>query len=126
MEANELLNTYSDFAVIGVTTDPEKYGYKIYQCLKRHHYHVSGISYAYKEVEGDPLYPSLLSVPQKIDVAVFVVSPKHGYEYIKQCLDLDIRYVWLQPGTYDDDFLAYLDTLPVHYYLDCVLRRLEP
>lgn len=126
MEANELLNTYSRFVVIGVTTDSEKYGYKIYQCLKRHHYDVFGVSPIYKEVEGDVLYPNLNSIPKKVDVAVFVVSPKYGYDYIKQCLELNIHYIWLQPGTYDDEFLAYLDTLPIHYYLDCVLRRLEP
>ncbi|MEG0470498.1 MAG: CoA-binding protein [Longicatena sp.] len=126
MDAEQVLQHHQHFAVIGITSDHEKYGYKIYQCLKRHHYQVYPVSPRYNDIEGDVVYPNLKEVNHKIEVAVFVVSPKYGYEYVQQCLDLGIEYLWLQPGTYDDEFLAHLDELPVHYYLDCVLRRLEP
>lgn len=125
MEAKQLLDNSSTFAVIGVTENKEKYGYKIYQCLKRHYKQVYGISPMYKEIDGDKIYPNLKSLSQKIEVAVFVVSPKYGYDYVQECIDLGIKHLWLQPGTYDDKFLQYLDTLNIHYYLDCVLRQLN-
>ena len=34
MEAKDVLKNYQNFAVIGVTTNHEKYGYKIFKCLK--------------------------------------------------------------------------------------------
>ena len=34
MNKKEFLLNQKNIAVVGVTTDPQKYGYKIYQCLK--------------------------------------------------------------------------------------------
>lgn len=125
MEAKELIHTYRRFGVIGVTEDKEKYGYKIYQCLKQHGYTVYGISPLYPSVDGDKMYSSIQALPEPVDVMVFVVSVKYGYDYAKACAESKIPYIWLQPGTYDDDFITYLNTLPIEFVQDCVLRQLN-
>ena len=44
MNAKDILTHYQNFAVIGVTTNPDKFGYKIYQRLNEIEKTVYGVS----------------------------------------------------------------------------------
>lgn len=76
MNAKDVLTNHQNFAVTGVTNSQEKYGYKIYQCLKNIGKTVYAISPLYKNIEEIPTYPNLSAINNKIDTAVFVVNPK--------------------------------------------------
>ena len=121
MNAKDVLINYQNFAVIGVTNNPDKYGYKIYQRLKQLNKTVYGISPIHKDIDGTITYPNLSAVNKKIDVAVFVVNPKLGVEYVKECQKLGINHIWLQPGTYDDILISLIKDTNTNYYLNCVL-----
>lgn len=121
MNAKDVLTNYQNFAVIGVTNNPEKYGYKIYQCLKNIGKTVYGISPFYKDIEGISTYPNLLAINNKIDVAVFIVNPKFGIDYVKECQKLEIEHIWLQPGTYNDELVSMIEDAKINHYLNCVL-----
>lgn len=121
MNAREIIETYKNFVVIGVTTDQEKYGYKIFKRLLELGYTTYGVSFKYQEVLNQKLYKDLLSIQSKIEVAVFVVSPKYGKEYIDQCIELGIKHIWLQPGTYDKELLEYIKSKQLNSYQNCIL-----
>ena len=121
MEAKDVLKNYQNFAVIGVTTNHEKYGYKIFKCLKELGKTVYGVSPIYKEIDGEATFPNLSAIKNPVDVAVFVVSPKFGSDYVKECSSLNIEKIWLQPGTYDDNLMQEIKDLKLEYYQNCVL-----
>lgn len=121
MEAKEILLNKQNFAVIGVTTNQEKYGYKIYQQLKKLNKNVYGVSPIYNELNGETIYPNLSSINTQIDVAVFVVNPKIALTYIEECKELKIKHIWLQPGTYDDNLIKIINESKLNYYLNCIL-----
>lgn len=121
MNVQEILGTYKNYAVIGVTNDPEKYGYKIFKRLLDLGYTTYGVSPKYQNVLQQELYSNLLSINKKIDVVVFVVSPKYGLEYIEQCKQLGIQHLWLQPGTYDETFLKTIKENQMNSYQNCIL-----
>lgn len=121
MKAKDLLINKQNFAVIGVTNNPDKYGYKIYQRLKELNKCVYGISPKYKDIEGELTYENISAIKHPIDVAVFVVNPKFGYEYIKECQKLKIKHIWLQPDTYDDKLITLIKEANINYYLNCIL-----
>ena len=125
MEAKEILLNKQNFAVIGVTTNQEKYGYKIYQRLKKLNKNVYGVSPIYNELNGETIYPNLSSIDNQIDVAVFVVNPKIALIYIEECKKLKIKNIWLQPGTYDDNLIKIIKESKLNYYLNCVLVESE-
>lgn len=125
MEALEVMKTCKKFAVIGLKNDPEKYVYKIYKRLLEANYEVYGVSNYIDELDGEIMYKSLYDLPNKPEVVVFVVAPKNGYAYLEECKQLQIQHLWMQPGTYDDEFLKALDDSNLNYYLNCVLRRLD-
>ena len=44
MKERDILKIYNNYCVIGMSPDPDKYSYQIYQCLKNAGKHVYGIS----------------------------------------------------------------------------------
>jgi len=87
------------FAVVGATDNPEKYGNKIVKNLKSRGYEVYPINPKLKELEGLSCYPSLDEIPVKVDVVDFVVPPKSTEEVLRQCRELGLNHIWLQPGS---------------------------
>ena len=51
------------WAVIGATHKTEKFGYKIYKCLKDHGYEVYPVNPNIAEIDGDTCYSSLSALP---------------------------------------------------------------
>lgn len=123
MLAQEILQKNKVFAVIGVSPDSQKYSYRIFKRLIANGYETYGISPLYDTIDQIKIYPDLASVPTQIEVAVFVVNPKLGADYLKQCQKANVQYLWMQPGTYDEAFLQELDQSQIPYVLDCVLQR---
>ena len=53
MKERDILKIYNNYCIIGMSPDPEKYSYQIYQCLKNAGKHVYGISPKYKTIDND-------------------------------------------------------------------------
>ena len=118
---NEMLDK-KVWAVIGVTPNKEKFGYKIYKKLKKHGYTVYAINPKYEEIEGDKVYTQLKDLPQKPDCISMVVPPKISKNMLEEIKNLEIPYVWFQPGTFDEETIDIAESynLKIVYY-DCVL-----
>ncbi|MEE0966811.1 MAG: CoA-binding protein [Bacilli bacterium] len=125
MTPKELLTIYKNFAVIGVTPDKSKYGYKIYKRLKEKGYHTFGVSPKYQEIDGNKMYENLDVIPSPIDVVVFVINPKYAKEYIGQMRTIGIGYAWMQPGTYNDEILDLMQSHGITPILDCILIQTQ-
>jgi predicted CoA-binding protein len=95
------------FAVIGATDNPEKYGNRIIKNLKKRGYEVYPVNPKLKEVEGLPCYASVAEIPVKADVVDFVVPPAVTEEVLKQCKELGLKRIWLQPGSESEPTIAY-------------------
>jgi uncharacterized protein len=87
------------FAVIGASDNPEKYGNIIVKNLKARGYEVYPVNPRLKEIEEMICYPSLADIPVKVDVVDFVVPPAVTEEVLKQCKELGLNHIWLQPGS---------------------------
>ena len=99
----ELINDFLDkrnvFAVVGVSKDSEKYGNKVYFDLKRAGYNVYPVNPNAYKVLNDRCYPRLSDLPVLPDVVDIVVPPRITEKTVKECKDLEINMVWMQPGS---------------------------
>ncbi|MBC7231782.1 MAG: CoA-binding protein [Chloroflexi bacterium] len=86
------------WAVVGASTDPNKYGYKIFRTLREAGYTVYGVNPRGGYLEGQQLYRSLAELPEQPAVVDIVVPPKATEEIVQQCAALGINRVWMQPG----------------------------
>lgn len=125
MNPKDILEKYYHFAVVGVTPNQEKYGYKIFKRLLEKGYQTYGVSPIYQNIENHAIYPTLESIDHPVDVVVFVVSPQYAYDYVEEMSAIGIRYAWMQPGTYDDQLLQYMKDQGVTPILACILVETE-
>lgn len=109
------------WAVVGVTTDPDKYANMIYRRLRELHFQVYAVNPKYEQTEGDPCYPSLHDLPVVPEVINMVVSPKRAAGYLEEADELGIRYIWFQPGTHDDTIDELSERLGMISVKACVL-----
>ena len=103
----EFLDSKNVFAVIGVSRDPEKYGHKVYKDLKKAGYTVYPINPKAENVDGDKCYNSLRELPERPDVVDIVVPPKITERIIKECKELGIKRVWMQPGSESEEAISF-------------------
>lgn len=96
------INPDFKYAVVGATTNQAKYGYRVLMDLKYAGFDVVGVNPKYKEIEGVPIYPTLADIPDKPDMAVFVIPAAAGVKVLDQAKELGIARVWFQPGAEDD------------------------
>lgn len=114
------------WAVVGATQNLSKFGNKIYKKLKAFGYEVYPINPVYDEIEGDKCYKSLSELPLKPDCVSVVVGPDRAKALVDEVSELDIDYMWFQPGTFNDHIIksAMDKGLSIVYY-NCVLVELD-
>ncbi|MEM2986551.1 MAG: CoA-binding protein [Nitrososphaerota archaeon] len=103
----EFLNKNNVIAIVGVSRDPEKYGYKVYKDLKEAGYKVYPVNPNASEILGDKCYPNLESLPIKPDVVNIVVPPNITEKIVKECKKLNIKKVWMQPGAESEEAIKF-------------------
>lgn len=95
------------FAVVGATDNPEKYGNQILKNLKNRNYEVYPVNPRLKTVEGMKCYATLSELPVKVDVVDFVVPPAATEAILKECLELGLDRIWLQPGSESETAIRF-------------------
>lgn len=98
MSEVEAMLHMKNWAVVGATDNTEKFGYKIYKALKEAGYNVYPVNPGVNAILGDKCYGALKDLPIKPEVVNVVVPPRVGEQIMKDCSELGIKNVWLQPG----------------------------
>lgn len=113
------------WAVIGVTPDKNKFGYKIYNRLKEKGYTAYGVNSKYNEIDGEKIYASIKDIPESIDCVNIVVNPKTTLSILDDIKKQNINYVWFQLGTFDEEVLDKANKLNFDIvYYDCLYIEL--
>lgn len=121
VKLGELMLSKKVWAVVGANQNPSKYGNMIYRKLREKGYEVYPVNPIYDEVDGNRCYENLSNLPVKPDVINMVVTPKRSKNTVKEAKKLGIKYIWLQPGTYDDELMEMIDELGLIALKACVL-----
>jgi uncharacterized protein len=83
-------------AVTGVSRTPAGHGGNIvYNRLKDRGYQVFAVNPNAEEVEGDPCYHDLGSIPGGVDAVVIATAPDAAAATMQQCVDVGIDQVWM-------------------------------
>ena len=83
-------------AVTGVSRNPAGHGSNVvYQRLRDRGYEVFAVNPNADEVEGDPCYHDLKSIPGGVDAVVIGTKPETAEVTMQECTDLGINHVWM-------------------------------
>jgi predicted CoA-binding protein len=93
MERNKLI------AVVGVSENPDKTGFKIFTDLLRAGFKAVAVGIRRGTVAGRTVYKSLKDLPIKPDMILTVVPPAGTDKIVDDAIELGIMEVWMQPGS---------------------------
>lgn len=126
MDHVDVMLKMKQWAVVGATDNPEKFGYKIFKALKEAGYTVYPVNPGIKEILGGPCYPALKDLPVLPEVVNIVVRPNIGEQTVKECSGLGIKNVWLQPGANANNVVELAQSLGLNVVdQNCVLVELR-
>ena len=86
-------------AVTGVSRQRDGHGGNVvYQRLRDRGYEVFAVNPNADEVEGDPCYHDLRSIPGGVDAVVIATRPEVAEDTMRECAELGIEHVWMHRG----------------------------
>ena len=86
-------------AVTGVSRQANEHGSNVvYKRLRERGYDVFAVNPNADEVEGDPCYRDLRSIPEGVDAVVIGTRPEHADGTMRECAELGIVHVWMHRG----------------------------
>ena len=88
-------------AVIGASSNREKFGNKALRAFAQRGYTVVPINPTEAEVEGHRAFASVLDVPGTIDMATLYVPAPVGVRVMDDLVKKGVAEVWLNPGADD-------------------------
>ena len=99
-------------AVTGVSRTPDSHGSNfVYRRLRDRGYQVFAVNPNADEVEGDPSYPDLSSIPGGVHAVVIGTRPERAGATMRECVELGIEHVWMHrsfgAGSVSDAATAY-------------------
>lgn len=113
------------WAVVGASDNPTRFGYKIYQTLKKNGYTVYAVNPGLEKIDADPVYKDLQSLPTKPAVVNMVVNAKAAFQVLEEMKELSITNVWFQPGADAKAVVEKAKELDLNIVEDCVLVALR-
>ncbi len=106
-------------AVIGASRKRSKFGNKALRAFARNGYRVFAINPNEAEVEGFPAFPSVVDVPDPIDMATVYVPAEVGLRVLEDLAKKGIGEVWLNPGADDEPVVARARELGLNVVQAC-------
>ena len=99
-EAAEQFLSKKRIAVAGVSRESggAHGGNPVYVRLRNRGYDVFAVNPNATKVEGDACYPNVTTIPGGVDAVVIATHPKDADKVMQDCIDGEIKYVWMHRG----------------------------
>lgn len=98
-------------AVAGVSRSGQEAANGIYRKLRKAGYEVYAVNPKATELEGDPCYPDLKSVPVQLEAVMVATHPRITDAVVQECAELGIPRVWMHrsfgQGSVSETAVAY-------------------
>jgi predicted CoA-binding protein len=102
-DLRRLLTDASTIALVGASSKPDKASYGIMRRLQRAGYRVIPVNPHEAEVLGERSYPSLLDIPEPVDIVDVFRRPEDTPAIADEAVKIGAKALWLQTGIVNED-----------------------
>lgn len=88
----------SAYAVLGASTNREKYGNKVLRCYIQHQLTVYPVNPRAEAIEGITCYPDIQSLPAEVKSISVITPPAITEQIVLDAAQKGIQHIWMQPG----------------------------
>ncbi len=97
-DIKNLLDNTRTIAVVGLSDNSAKTSYIVARYMQAHGYRVVPVNPTIKESLGEKAYPSLLDVPEKVDLVNVFRSSNEVPPVADQAIAIKAKGIWMQEG----------------------------
>jgi predicted CoA-binding protein len=110
------------YAVLWASNNTGKYGYKVFKDLIEKWFNAIAINPKEKKILWKNAYSTLSEFKWKINVAIFVLSPKFSLPILEEVKKLWIERVWFQPWSESNEAIDFCKKNNIEYIVNaCIM-----
>ncbi|HZE25971.1 MAG TPA: CoA-binding protein [Terriglobales bacterium] len=120
----EILRGAKTIAVVGLSDNPLRPSHGVAAYLQSHGYRIIPVNPEIKSSLGEKAYPSLLEVPEKIDIVDIFRRPEFVEQVVDQAIQLKVPAVWMQEEVIHEKAAHKARQAGIFVVMDrCILRE---
>jgi len=120
----ELLKTAKTIAVVGLAASPLRPSYGVSHYMRSQGYRIIPVNPNITEWEGEKSYPSLLDVPENIDIVNIFRRPEFVPEVVDQAIQIKAPAIWMQEGVIHEEAAEKARQAGIFVVMDlCILKE---
>lgn len=86
------------FAVVGASTNRNKFGNKVLRCYLQHHLTVYPVNPDESIIENLKNYKKINDLPEEVKSISIITSPAITETIVNEAIQKGIKNIWMQPG----------------------------
>lgn len=98
-----LLHEHSTIAVVGLSNKRHRASYYTSKYMQEHGYRIVPVNPKYEEVLGQRCYPSLLDIPEKVDMVNCFRKSADIPPIVADAIQIGARAIWMQLGIENEE-----------------------
>ena len=120
----ELLASAKAIAVVGLSANPLRASHGVAAYMQERGYKIIPVNPNIREALGEEAYPSLLEVPDKIDIVNIFRRPEFVEEVVAHAIQKKVPAVWMQEGVINPAAAAKAKEAGMFVVMDrCILQE---
>jgi uncharacterized protein len=121
---HDLLAKAKTIAVVGLSDNPMRPSHGVSAYMQSQGYRIIPVNPQINEALGEKSYPSLLDVPEKIDLVDVFRRPEYVDEIVGQAIQLKIPAIWLQEEVINERAAEKARKAGIFVVMDrCILKE---
>ena len=120
----EVLSRAKTIAVVGLSNNPWRASHGVSAYMQAQGYKIIPVNPSITEALGETAYPSLLDVPEKVDIVNIFRRPEYVEAIVDQAIQLKIPAVWMQQEVINEAAAAKARQAGMFVAMDlCILKE---
>jgi len=122
--STELLKTAKTIAVVGLTDSPLRPSYGVSRYMLSQGYRIIPVNPNITDWMGEKAYPSLLDVPEKIDIVNVFRRSDAVPDVVEQAIQIKAPAIWMQEGVVHEAAAEKARQASIFVVMDsCILKE---
>jgi uncharacterized protein len=119
----ELLKRARVIAVVGLSDNPMRPSYGVTAYMQSQGYRIVPVNPQLESCLGEKAYPTLLEVPEKIDIVNIFRRPEFVEEVVDQAIQLKVPAIWMQEDVVHEKAAEKARSAGIFVVMDrCILK----
>jgi hypothetical protein len=120
----DLLKRSKTIAVVGLSNSPMRPSHGVSAYMQTNGYRIIPVNPKIKGALGEKAYPSLLDVPEKIDIVNIFRRPEFVEEIVDQAIQLKLPAIWMQEEVVNEGAAQKARQAGIFVIMDrCILKE---